>query len=64
MSEGCEIRCMEQADAKPELLPWRSRLKGYRLAARLGRHETTDSPESTIQLPPAPTSERPDLVLK
>jgi len=61
------------ASEKPELLPWRSRLKGYRLGSRIlhGREsaETTATPPTNlggVQPPggrPADSaSNRPDLV--
>ena len=48
--EGCSrnpaASSARQAAAKPELLPWRSRLKGYRLAARIFHHGESDGQES------------------
>ena len=40
--KGSEISC--SAADKPELLPWRSRLKGYRLGSRIfhGRESTDE----------------------
>jgi len=67
---------IEQSQAKPELLRWRIRRRGYRLAARLfGRSEDpNDATQSALseqvgelQLPngvlPLPERRRPDLVL-
>ena len=64
----------KEASAKPEVLPWRSRLKGYRLGARIF-HERDPAAETpppaknadglplpdSVLLPPDP--KRPDLVL-
>ena len=64
-----------QAPDRPELLPWRNRLKGYRLGGRIFHtHESaakaeataTDSVETpaadSISFPPEPI--RPDLVVE
>ena len=59
---------------KPELLPWRSRLKGYHLGSRIfhGRESVDDASvpapsSSELQIPdsapPVPESKRPDLVV-
>ena len=58
---------------KPELLPWRSRLKSYRLGTRLARgQESTSNPDSSeiaatpgetrppLEAPPVPTPATPD----
>ena len=63
-----------EASDKPESLPWRSRLKGYRLGARIfrGRGSGGDAalPSASLgelQLPdsvlPLPEAKRPDLVV-
>jgi hypothetical protein len=62
----------DQAAAKPELLPWRTRLKGCRLAARIFHRGESDGQESPkvgeLELPnkglPSPEPRRPDLVLE
>ncbi len=36
-------------ESKPELLPWRSRLKGYRLGARLARSRESDSEDDASE---------------
>jgi hypothetical protein len=72
--DGCARGSAPAADqpaAKPELLPWRSRLKGYRLAARFFRHDESDaqdSPAGELESPSpgfsAPEPRRPDFVLE
>lgn len=42
-------RSLEQISSKPELLPWRGRLKNHRLAARLANPEPSDSVRTVSQ---------------
>jgi hypothetical protein len=64
----------KEASDKPEVLPWRSRLKGYRLGARIfhgresaGEASTPSQSVEELQLPdsvlPLPEPKRPDLVV-
>lgn len=43
------IRATEQAQTKPEILPWNGRLKNHRLAARLLRQEASDGGKTVSQ---------------
>jgi len=57
-----------QTAGKPELLPWRSRLKGCRLGVRLFHGQESPSAETALAPPPEPVatsaeSKRPDRVL-
>jgi len=45
-----------QADAKPELLPWRNHLKGHRLAARLLHHDSDAAESAPKERDDAPPS--------
>ena len=51
-SRIADVSSADQAAVKPELLPWRSRLKGYRLAARLFHRGESDGQESPAERPP------------
>jgi hypothetical protein len=52
-------------EGKPELLPWRSRLKSFRAGARMAREREAASSDAqhpaTVGMPP--DSRRPDLVV-
>jgi hypothetical protein len=49
-----------QAAGKPELLPWRSRLKAYRLGARIFRGQDSTSSETALVPPPVPVATSSD----
>jgi hypothetical protein len=50
----------DQAAGKPELLPWRSRLKGCRLGARLFHGRDSTSSETALTPPPEPVATSSD----
>lgn len=53
---SCDAVVANDSHPKPELLPWRSRLKGYRLAQRiLHRDDAGSSDSSAVVVPPAPS---------
>jgi hypothetical protein len=78
-SGNATVSSADQTSVKPELLPWRSRLKGYRLAGRIFHHGESDGQESSAKTAARATKidqletpnrgvslpePRPDLVLK
>jgi hypothetical protein len=74
--ESPELAAVETPETpeKPELLPWRSRLKGYHLGSRIfhGRQSVDEASTPATSFgelatpdsaPPVPNSKRPDLVV-
>ena len=53
-SRNPAVSSADQAAAKPELLPWRSRLKGYRLAGRIFHCDESDDQENRSARPRRP----------